>query len=108
MSSTQLLQPLEQLLTQAESLLNLAQGNDWVGLAAEMVNYQQKITLLEDQAYLQSLKDAGLALDAQGLILQIHGVNQKVDEIAHESHEKIASELRQMIQSDKAMDAYGR
>ena len=108
MSTENLLQPLEQLLVQAESLLSLTQEEDWVALAAQMADYLQKVALVEDQTYLQSLKDAGLALEAQGLILQIHGINQKVDEVAQDSHEKIASELRHMIQSGKAMDAYSR
>jgi len=108
MSTENLLQPLEQLLVQAESLLSLTQEEDWFSLAAQMDDYLQKVALVEDQTYLQSLKDAGLALEAQGLILQIHGINQKVDEVAQDSHEKIASELRHMIQSGKAMDAYSR
>lgn len=108
MSNEHLLDPVVQLLAQAEVLLLLAEAEDWAGLGAHMTDYLSYVTLLEDKAYLQSLKDAGLALSAQGLILQIHGINQKVDELAQDSHQKVASELRQIIQSGKAMDAYGR
>lgn len=108
MNAEQLLQPLTNLLLQAESLLLLAQQEDWLGLEAKIGDYQQKVALLEDRAYILSLKQAGLALQAQGLVLQIQGINQKVDEYAQDSHQKIASELRHMIQSNKALDAYGR
>lgn len=108
MKSERLLDPVNQLLGQAEALLLLAEAEDWQGLEGQMPDYLQKVTLLEDKTYLQSLKDAGLSLSAQGLILQIHGINQKVDELANDSQQKIASELRQIIQSGKAMDAYGQ
>lgn len=108
MNAENLLNPLVQLLGKAEALLVLAQAEDWMGLEAEMANYLEKVGLIEDQAYLQALKDAGSALYAQGLILQIQGTNKKIDDIAQDSQQKIASELRQIIQSGKAMDAYGR
>lgn len=108
MSSENLLNPLAQLLEQAEALQVLAQAEDWLGLEAEMASYLEKVGLIEDKAYLQALKDAGLALSAQGFILQIHGINKKIDDLAQDSQQKIASELRHIIQSGKAMDAYGR
>lgn len=108
MSSENLLHPITQLLAQAESLLTLAQAEDWQGLEGQMPDYVIKVALLEDQVYLQSLKDSGLALAAQGLILQIHGTNKKIDDLAQDSQQQIASELRHMSQSGKAMDAYGR
>jgi len=108
MSSPNLLQPLNQLLTQAESLLALAQQEDWFGLEAAMVDYLQNVSLVEDKVYLASLTEAGLTLAAQGLILQIQSINQQVDEQAKDFHEKVASELRHMIQSGRALNAYGR
>ena len=108
MNSENLLHPVAQLLAQAEMLLVLAEAEDWLALEGQMAGYQARVGLLEDQAYLQTLKDAGLALSAQGLILQIHGINKKVDDLAQYSQQKIASELRHITQSDKAMDAYGR
>ena len=108
MSATTLLHPLNQLLSQAEALLVLAGGDEWPAVEVAMAEYLQAMAILEDQKYLTALKEAGLALEAQGLILQIRGLNEKVDAQAQVSHEKIASELRQIMQSSKALDAYGQ
>ena len=108
MNPETLLQPLQQLLTQVQLLLAFAHAENWDAIQIEMVDYQKRAVLLEDEIYLQSLKDANLVIEAQGLMLQIQGFNQQVDEHAEAFHEKVASELRQMNLSNKALDAYRR
>ena len=107
MNTETVLQPLQLLREKAESLLSLADNEEWFNLEEQMNDYVQALTLLEDNAYLQSLIAAGLAMNAQSLILQIQELNEKLDGLATDSQRKIASELRQIIQSGKALGAYG-
>jgi hypothetical protein len=103
-----LLQPLQQLLSEADALMQLALEEDWEGLQPQAENFQQHMHLLEDQAYLARLRDAGLATQAQDVLLQIQLLNDQLDLMTSNARDKVSSELRQIIQSNKAMDAYGR
>lgn len=103
-----LLQPLQQLLAEADGLMQLALAEDWDGLQSQAENFQQHMTLLGDQAYLVKLRQAGLATQAQDLLLQIQLLNDQLDLMTSNARDKVSSELRQIIQSNKAMDAYGR
>ncbi len=108
MTPENLLQPLNQLLTQAQALMILAQAEAWDEMQSEIVDYQQRMAVLADATYLLALKDANLTAEAQALILQIQEFNQQLDGNAEQVHTNIASELRQIIQADKALDAYRR
>jgi len=103
-----LLQPLQQLLAEADALMQLALGEDWEGLQTQAENFQQQMVLLGDKSYLGKLRDAGLAVQAQDLLLQIQLLNDQLDLMTTNARDKVSSELRQIIQSNKAMDAYGR
>jgi hypothetical protein len=108
MNDETLLQPIHNLLIEVKALLVLAQAAKWDELNASLESYQVKLNVLSDKHYLQTIKDNNLNLEAQGIILQIQGFNAQVDELAECEHTRIASELRQMMQSDKALDAYSR
>ncbi len=108
MSRENLLQPLNSLLTKAQELLILAQTENWDDVQIQFAEYQQQMSLLADANYLQALKDENLAAEAQALILLIQEFNQQLDSIAEQTHANISSELRQLIQADKALDAYRR
>ena len=103
-----LLQPLYNILLQAEELVRLSQGEDWELFEAEIAKYQQQVTILNDQNYLKALEIEKLTNEAKEIIAKIQVLNDNLDTHANEMREKIASELRQMIQSNKAIDAYGR
>jgi hypothetical protein len=108
MNTENLLEPLHQLLTQAQALLILAQEKNWDELQHQFAPYQQQMAVLADENYLQALKAANLSAAAQALIVEIHAGNEQLAVDAAQGYENIASELRQIIQSDKAMDAYSR
>ncbi|MES2675652.1 MAG: flagellar protein FliT [Pseudomonadota bacterium] len=108
MSSDILLQPLKQLLVQAQLLLQLAQAENWEEMQTQFSEYQQQMLLLADATYLQTLKEENLAAEAQEFIVKIQELNQQLDSFAEQAHADIASELRQFIQADKALDAYSR
>lgn len=108
MSNDILLQPLNQLFMQAQLLLQLAQAENWDDMQTQFSEYQQKMLLLADATYLQTLKNENLADEAQAIILKVQELNQQLDSFAEQAHANIASELRQFIQADKALDAYSR
>jgi len=108
MHSEKLLQPLNQLLLEAKNLLELAQADNWDDMQTQFAEYQQQVFLLADETFLHALKNENLADEAQALILQIQQINQQLDGFATQAHANIASELRQIIQADKALDAYRR
>ena len=108
MNPENLLQPIQQLLIQAQTLVALANAEEWDAIQIHMSDYQQAVVILEDVSYLQTLKAAGLASQAQTLILHIQELNQQVDEQAAVQHAKLSSELRQLVQSNKVLDAYGQ
>ena len=103
-----LLQPLQQLLSRADGLMQLAIAEDWEKLQPEAEEFQQQMAILGDTTYLSNLRKAGLATQAQDLLLQVRLLNDQLDLITTNSRDKISSELRQIIQSNKAMDAYSR
>lgn len=108
MSRENVLQPLNNLLTKAQGLLMLAHTENWDDLPIPFAEYQQQMSLLTDVNYLQALKEEHLVEEAKILILKIQDCNQKLDSMTAQAHADIASELRQLIQADKALDAYRR
>ena len=108
MSREKLLQPLHNLLIKAQALLILSQAENADTLQIPFAEYQLQMSLFADPAYIQALRDANLADEAQALILQLQNFNQQIEERAANIYANIASELRQIIQADKALDAYRR
>jgi hypothetical protein len=108
MDNNELLKPLYEILDRVKELVNLAQAEEWEAMDAAANKYQQHVTFLDDNVYLQALHDAYLVEEAKAIIVQIQGMNDDLDVHTSLQRERIASELRQMNQSDKALDAYSR
>jgi hypothetical protein len=108
MKPENILEPLHTLLTQAQALLVFAQAENWSEFQTAFEHYQQNIFLLSDAAYIQTIQNENLSAEAQDFILQIQTINQQLDTLAEKTHANIASELRQILQSDKALNAYRR
>lgn len=108
MENNELLKPLYEILDRVKELVMLAQAEDWEAMESAASRYQQHVTFLDDNVYIKALQDAGLVDAAKSIIVQIQGCNEDLDIHTSLQREKIASELRQLAQADKAMDAYGR
>lgn len=108
MENNELLKPLYEILDRVKDLVKLAQAEEWEAMDVAANKYQQHVTFLDDNVYIQALQDAHLVDAAKSIIVQIQGLNDDLDAHTTLQREKIASELRQMNQSDKAMEAYGR
>lgn len=108
MNNSELLQPLEALLLRAQALRDLASAEQWDELALAVLDYEQAAGILGDQSYLAELVQAPVADTATALIADILALNNDLDTYTSVQREKVASELRQLSQSDKALNAYGR
>ncbi len=108
MSNNELLKPLYEILDRVNELVQLAQAEDWEAMNTAADKYQQHVTFLDDDVYLQALQDAHLVEEAKAIIVQIQSLNDDLDTHTSLQRDRIASELRQMNQSDKALEAYGR
>ena len=108
MSTQNLLQPLHDTLEKAHELVRLAQAEEWSAFEEQFANYERLAKYLNDEAYLRALTENNLGSSAAEIILQIQALNESLDLSASNVRDNIASELRQMMQSDKAMDAYRR
>lgn len=108
MSNHDLLRPLHELLERVQAMLHQAQAEEWEAMEAAAIEYQQQVSFLNDDSYLKAVQDEHLVDDAKALISQIQTLNDELDRYASAQRDKIASELRQINQSNKAMDAYGR
>jgi hypothetical protein len=108
MESNELLTPLHDILTRVKKLAELAQAEDWVAMEIATVEYEQHVALLEDATYFESITKANVVEEAKAIIAEIQAVNSDLDGHTVLQREKIASELRQITQSNKALDAYGR
>jgi hypothetical protein len=108
MNSNELLQPLHEALTLAQELVSLAQAEEWEAMELAVTHYEQQLSLLGDSAYMQAINDAHLADEAKEVIVKIQTINDDLDSYTLLKREKTASELRQLSQSGKALEAYGR
>jgi hypothetical protein len=108
MDNNDLLKPLYELLERAQELIRLGLAEEWEAMDAAANKYQQHVTFLDDDVYLKAINDAHLVDDAKAIISLIQGLNEELDIHTSFQREKIASELRQINQSGKAIDAYGR
>ena len=108
METQPLLQPLQDILAHAQELVRLSEAGDWQALEAGTEKFQQQVRVLDDAAFIESLVAANLVEPAKELVAQIQQLNDQLDAYATEMRGKISSELRQIIQADKALSAYGR
>lgn len=108
MDNNELLKPLYEVLERAQELVRLAHAAEWDAMNVAAGKYQQHVTFLDDDVYLRALNDANLVDEAKAIIVKIQDVNNDLDSYTLLQREKVASELRQLSQSDKALDAYGR
>lgn len=108
MNTQDLLQPLHDTLEKAHELGRLAQAEEWSAFEEQFASYERLAKYLNDEAYLKTLNDNNLGAPAREIIVQIQALNENIDLRASSVRDNIASELRQMMQSDKAMDAYRR
>lgn len=108
MNTHEILNPLTDILARVQELVQLAQAEDWIAMETAAKEYEQRVSLLEDATYFKSISDANLVEEAKAIIKEIQTVNNDLDTHTSLQREKIASELRQMTQSSKALEAYGR
>ncbi len=108
MSNDDLLKPLYEVLDRVKEMVALAQAQEWEAMDTAANKYQQHVTFLDDNTYIQALQDACLVEEAKAIIVKIQGMNDDLDAHTSLQREKIASELRQLSQSDKALEAYGQ
>jgi len=106
MTNTELLQPLNEILARAQKLMHLAQIEEWQAMEDQAAQYQQHVAFLNDEVYLQAINAAHLTSEAKDIIAQIQAVNNSVDIYASLRRDKIASDLRQVLQAGKAKKAY--
>jgi len=108
MERDELLKPLNEILERVQQLVVLAQAEQWEELDAAAANYQQHVTFLKDDVYLKAIQDASLVEEAKKIIAKIQLMNEDLDSFTTLQRDKIASELRQIMQSGKALNAYGQ
>lgn len=108
MENNELLKPLYEILDRVKELVCLAQAEEWEAMDTAANKYQQHVTFLDDNVYIQALNDAHLVDQAKSIIVQIQSLNDDLDNHTSLQRDRIASELRHMNQSDKALDAYGQ
>jgi hypothetical protein len=108
MDNNELLKPLYEVLARAQELVRLAHEEEWDAMNVAASKYQQHVTFLDDDVYLHALNAANLVDEAKAIIVKIQVVNDDLDSYTLLQREKVASELRHLSQSDKALDAYGR
>jgi hypothetical protein len=108
MNDNEILKPLNDIMDRAQELTELARAQEWEALDVAALKYQEHVALLEDKAYLKTISDAGLNDAAKNIIAKIQLLNDDLDIHTSLERERIASELRQMMQSNKALNAYGQ
>jgi Flagellar protein FliT len=108
MNTHEILTPLADILVRVQGLVQLAQAEDWIAMEAAAAEYEQRVAILEDATYFKSISAANLVEEAKAIIAQIQTVNNELDSHTALERDKVASELRQITQSNKALEAYGR
>ncbi len=108
METNPLLDPLARALSQSQALLSLAQAGDWESFETLVQQRQQGLLSINDPEYLESLAEANLEAKAAGVIQEIKGINKQLSVLAEENRDKAATDLRQHVVANKAIDAYGR
>lgn len=106
MSTTDILQPLQQFLEQSQRLLAMAHAGDWAGFEVLLQERQAAMPTLGDSQLLIAVAKAGKADQMRELIAEIQVVNTQIGEVAESGRGEIAAELTQLLQAEKAMKAY--
>jgi flagellar protein FliT len=101
-----ILAPLEGFLAQTQSLLALAQADDWETFEIQMAERQTKLPALGESQLLIAITRAGLVDEAKSLIQAIQDTDQQIVGLAESSKAKISEQLRQSIKATKAVVAY--
>ena len=101
-----ILAPLESFLAQTQSLLALAQADDWETFETQMAERQTKLPALGENQFLIAITQAGLVDEAKSLIQAIQATDQQIVDVAESSKAKISEQLRQSIKATKAVVAY--
>jgi hypothetical protein len=105
---TSLLAPINSLVEQSQHLLNLARTQDWQAFEVLLLQRQASMNVLLDENYLQAITKAGLDAEVKHMVMDIKTMNQQLTEMAGRRQDEVASEIRQINRTDKAMDAYGQ
>lgn len=106
MSTTDILQPLQQFLAQSQRLLDLARAGDWTEFEVLLQERQVAIPTLGESQLLIAVAKAGKADQMRELITEIQVVNTQIGEVAENGRGELAAELKQLLQAEKAMKAY--
>jgi flagellar protein FliT len=106
MTQSDLLQPLHRFLDQSQRLLALAEAGEWEAFEALLAERQKGLASVGDNALLIAVAKAGLADEMRQLLAEIQTSNNRVAEVAERSRADLAVQLRQVVQAEKAIDAY--
>lgn len=101
-----LLQPLHQFLEQSRLLLGMAQAGEWESFESLLATRQQGLAALSNNQILIAVAKAGRADEMRELLADIRTANDRIAEVAETSRADIGSQLRQLVQAEKAIDAY--
>lgn len=104
--TTDLLQPLHQFLEQSRRLLGLAKADDWEAFEVLLEERQQGLSALGDNKLLIAVAKAGVADEMRALLAEIQAVNNQLGEVAEAGRADLAAQLRQVVQAEKAIEAY--
>ena len=101
-----ILAPLEGFLAQTQSLLALAQADNWETFETQLAVRQASLPALGESQFLIAITQAGLVDEAKSLIQAIQSIDQQIVAVAENSKAKISEQLRQSIKATKAVVAY--
>lgn len=108
MEVTSLLAPFERALSQSQTLLSLAQAEDWESFESLVQQRQQGLLEIQEAAFIASISKAQLESQAALIIQAIQSINKQLAQLAEVQRDNIASDLRQASKAVKAIDAYRR
>lgn len=100
------LQVYSQFLQISRALLQLAEAGDWEVFQQQLDARQALTARLEAQETLDAVVHAGLADELRLMIAEIHAVNETIGVVAETVRDTLSAEIRQNIQTHKAINAY--
>jgi hypothetical protein len=106
MSTTEILQPLHQFLLQSRQLLALAQSGEWEAFEVLLQERQAGMPTLGENQLLIAVAKSGQADEMRRLLADIQVVNDEIAKVAETGRAELAAQLRQVMQAEKAIDAY--
>jgi flagellar protein FliT len=108
MSTATVIDPLKRALTQSEALLALAKADDWESFELLVQNRQQGLLVLQTPEFLHDVAELNAADEVARLIQAIQAINRELEDLSLKHQDGVASEIRHMAKSSKAMSAYGQ